>query len=296
MSGEIIVESDRSARKTTSRLGSRLAFILALGFMQVSSEAQSHLRFSGQKANWALTWSDEFEGSSGSKPDPARWVVESGGGGWGNNELEYYTDRRQNIRQQDGNLVIEALKEKFVGPNGVHRDYTSARLKTEGRFAQQYGRFEARIKVPNGKGLWPAFWMLGDNFSSADWPACGEIDIMEKGGSEPSTISGSMHGPGYSAGNALTGIYTPPDAHFADDFHVFAVEWEARSVRFFVDGKLYATKVPADLPPGKPWVFDHPFFIVLNLAVGGKYPGNPNNSTVFPQQMLVDYVRVYSRK
>jgi beta-glucanase (GH16 family) len=296
MSGEIIAESINSLQNIMRRLRFRAAFILAFGCVQVSSEAQSQLKSPGQAAKWVLTWSDEFEGSSGSRPDPAKWVVESGGSGWGNDELEYYTDRSKNVRQQDGNLVIEAVKEKFVAPDHTHHDYTSGRLKTQGRFSQEYGRFEARIKVPHGKGLWPAFWMLGENFSSADWPACGEIDIMEKGGSEPLTISGSMHGPGYSDGNALTSTYTFPDAHFAEHFHVFAVEWEARSVRFFVDGKLYATKVPAELPPGKPWVFDHPFFIILNLAVGGKLPGNPSKSTVFPQQMLVDYVRVYSRK
>jgi beta-glucanase (GH16 family) len=138
--------------------------------------------------------------------------------------------------------------------------------------------------------------MLGDNFPAADWPSCGEIDIMEKGGAGPATISGSMHGPGYSGGNALTRTYTFPDANFGEDFHVLAIEWEAQRVRFFVDGDLYATRTPANLPRGKPWVFDHPFFIILNLAVGGQLPGNPNDSTVVPQQMLVDYVRVYSRK
>jgi beta-glucanase (GH16 family) len=247
-------------------------------------------------ANWVLTWSDEFDGADGSAPDPAKWSMETGGGGWGNNELEYYTARRTNSRVEKGNLVIEALQEKFTGPDGITREYTSARLKTEKLFTQKYGKFEARIRIPKGQGMWPAFWMLGDDIPTAGWPACGEIDIMENIGFEPGKIHGTIHGPGYSGGKSLGAPYAVVGGDVADDFHVFAVEWEPNEIRFYVDGHLYETRTPADLPAGTRWVFDHPFFLILNVAVGGGWPGNPDASTKFPQQMLVDYVRVYSRK
>jgi beta-glucanase (GH16 family) len=245
--------------------------------------------------NWVLIWSDEFNGPDGAGPDETKWVVESGGNGWGNNELQYYTARRKNVRQENGNLVIEAIKEKFTGPDGVQRNYTSARMNTAGRFSQQYGRFEVRTKIPWGQGIWSAFWLLGNDFSTKRWPTCGEIDVMESFGFTPSRIFGSVHGPGYFAGNALTSSYTLSKERFSDDFHVFAAEWEPRRIRFYVDGQFYAARTPSDVPAGKAWVFDHPFFLLLNVAVGGDLPGRPDGSTVFPQRMLVDYVRVYSR-
>jgi amino acid transporter/beta-glucanase (GH16 family) len=242
----------------------------------------------------ALVWSDEFAGPSGALVDASRWVAETGGHGWGNNELEYYTDRGRNaFLDGDGNLVIQALREHYEG-GGVAREYTSARLKTQGRFEQAYGRFEARIRIPRGQGIWPAFWLLGADIPTVGWPRCGEIDVMENIGREPSAVHGSMHGPGYSGGASLTGTYTLANgAAFADAFHVFAVDWEPGVVRFYVDGSLYETRTPADLRPGQTWVFDHPFFIILNVAVGGSWPGSPDATTVFPQSMLVDYVRVY---
>jgi beta-glucanase (GH16 family) len=245
---------------------------------------------------WTLIWSDEFDGADGTSPSAGKWALETGGNGWGNNELEYYTSRPQNSFQKDGNLVITVLEESFTGSDGVTRNYTSARLKTATRFAQAYGRFEARIKVPRGQGIWPAFWMLGDNIDTVGWPASGEIDIMENIGSEPNKVHGSMHGPGYSGATALTAIYTLAGAAFADDFHVFAVEWEPTMVRFYVDDNLYLTERPGNLPAGTRWVFDHPFFILLNVAVGGNFPGNPDSSSTYPQVMLVDYVHVYARK
>ena len=246
--------------------------------------------------DWVLTWSDEFNGPDGSPPDPSKWKLMGGGSGWGNNELQYYTDRRKNIRLQDGHLVIEAFQEDFIGTDGVHRHYTSGRLSSQGRFSQAYGRFEARIQVPSGQGVWPAFWMLGEDFPTAGWPACGEIDVMENIGKEPTSIRGSLHGPGYSGASPLTTAYDLPKGRFSDGFHIFAIEWEPGMIRFYVDGELFATKTAADIPAGTNWVFDHPFFILLNLAVGGNLPGNPDPSTVFPQRMLVDYVRVYARK
>ncbi len=241
-----------------------------------------------------LVWSDEFNGARGSAVDASKWVSETGGDGWGNDELEYYTSRPQNLYQQDGNLVIKVLQEKYTGTDGVTRNYTSARLKTLGKFAQAYGRFEARIKIPRGQGIWPAFWMLGEDIDKAGWPTCGEIDIMENIGKEPALAHGTIHGPGYSGANGIGSPYSLPNNQpIADDFHVFAVEWEPTAIRFYVDKDLYTTRVPADLPKGTKWVYDHPFFLLLNVAVGGGWPGSKDASSVFPQEMLVDYVRVY---
>ena len=245
---------------------------------------------------WVLSWSDEFNGADGSAPDPTKWAYDLGGGGWGNGELETYTSRPQNVVVQGGNLVITAAKETYTGGDGITRDYTSARLKTQGLFSQSSGRFEARIKIPSGQGIWPAFWMLGNDFPTNGWPTCGEIDIMESIGSQPATVYGTIHGPGYSGGAGITAGNTLGTGKYSDAFHVYAVEWEATQIRFYVDGFLYATRTPADLPKnGSVWVFDHPFFLLLNVAVGGNWPGAPDSTTVFPQQMLVDYVRVYHR-
>jgi beta-glucanase (GH16 family) len=246
-------------------------------------------------AQWTLVWSDEFNGPNGSAVDPSKWVSETGGGGWGNNELESYTNRTQNAYQQDGNLVIKILQEKITGADGIARNYTSARLKTLGKFSQTYGRFEARIKIPRGQGIWPAFWMMGDDIEKAGWPTGGEIDIMENIGKEPALIHGTIHGPGYSGEHGISASCGQPKTGeaIAEDFHIFAVEWEPNVIRFYMDDHLYATRTPADLPSGAKWVYDHPFFLLLNVAVGGDWPGNPDATTVFPQTMLVDYVRVY---
>jgi beta-glucanase (GH16 family) len=243
---------------------------------------------------WRLVWSDEFNGGNGSAPDKSKWVVETGGNGWGNNELEYYTNRVDNVQTQDGKLVITAKSEGYSDSQGVFRAYTSARIKTQGKFSQRYGKIEARIQIPRGQGIWPAFWMLGDDIGTVGWPKCGEIDIMENIGKEPGTVHGTIHGPGYSGDKGIGSPYKLVDGEeFADHFHVFAVEWEPQAIRFYVDDKLYANRTPADLPAGTKWVYDHPFFLILNVAVGGGWPGNPDVHTKFPQTMLVDYVRVY---
>ena len=245
---------------------------------------------------WKLVWNDEFDGPNGAAVDSNKWSFDIGGKGWGNNELETYTRRAANADLEGGMLVITALKETFTGPDNITRNYTSARLLTRNKFSQAYGRFEARIKIPSGQGIWPAFWMLGNNIDAVHWPNCGEIDIMENIGREPSIVHGTFHGPGYSGGNGIGATYTLPGGQrFSDDFHTFAVEWEPKVMRFYVDGLLYKTRTPADLPSGTSWVFDHPFFIILNVAVGGGWPGNPDATTVFPQRMLIDYVRVYQR-
>ena len=244
---------------------------------------------------WALAWSDEFNQPDGSSPDPAKWTLEAGGGGWGNHELEYYTDRPENARIEHGHLVITALRQNFTGADGVTRSYTSARLKNLGKFSVTYGRVEARVKIPRGQGVWPAFWMLGSNIDQVEWPKCGEIDIMENIGREPAVVHGTIHGPGYSGDKGIGAPFSLRHGRFADHYHVFAVDWDPNRIRFYVDRKLYATRTPADLPKGAKWVFDQPFFLLLNFAVGGDWPGSPDNSTQFPQQMLVDYVRVYRR-
>jgi len=251
------------------------------------------------QTTWTLAWSDEFNGPAGSAVDGTKWVAEVGNGsnGWGNHQREYNTNSTKNAAMDGaGNLVITAIKEtlgkKYRCWYGECQ-YTSARLKTQGRFEQAYGRFEARIRVPYGQGIWPAFWMLGNNIQTAGWPNCGEIDIMEHIGREPYTVYGTIHGPGYSGASGIGAPYTLTSARFTDDFHVFAVEWEPNQIRWYVDGNLYQTRTPADLPTGSAWVFDHPHFLILNLAVGGYWPGDPDSTTVFPQKMYVDYVRVY---
>src|SRR6195256_3188209 len=247
---------------------------------------------------FTLAWSEEFNGAEGSSPDSSKWTYDTGGNGWGNNELEYYTNRTQNAQIKSGNLVITAQKETYTGSDGVTRNYTSARLKTQGLFNQAYGRFEARIKIPAGQGMWPAFWMLGNNISSVSWPKCGEIDIMENIGREPGTVHGSLHSSSTTSrtSDASAPFSLPAGQHFADDFHLYAVEWEPGTIRFYVDSNLYATFTPSQWPAGGTWAFDHPFFLILNLAVGGNWPGSPDATSIFPQQMLVDYVRVYTKQ
>ena len=239
-----------------------------------------------------LAFADEFEGPAGSPPDASKWTHDRGGSGWGNDELQYYTDSTRNAALDgSGALVITARAERRHG-----RNYTSARLKTLGRFAQAYGRFEARIRIPQGQGIWPAFWLLGSDMDAVGWPQCGEIDVMENIGREPTLVYGTVHGPGYSDEGGIGAAYgLPGGARFADDYHVYAVEWEPEAVRWYVDGALRQTLTPGALPRGARWVLDHPFFILLNVAVGGRWPGPPDKTTQLPQQMLVDYVRVYTQ-
>jgi beta-glucanase (GH16 family) len=246
---------------------------------------------------WKLVWSDEFDGPAGASFDHTKWTAETGGSGWGNQEREFYTTRAENVSLDgSGHLVITAIAEP---PNttdtcwyGVCR-YTSARIKTQGLFSQTYGRFEARIRIPRGQGMWPAFWMLGDNIGTVGWPSSGEIDIMENIGREPATVHGTMHGPGYSGANGIGGPYSLTTGAFADDYHLYAIEWLPGQITWSVDGNSYFATTPSSLPSGAKWVYDHPFFLLLNLAVGGAWPNDPDATTIFPQQMIVDYVRVY---
>ena len=241
--------------------------------------------------NWQLTWSDEFDGAAGTLPDATKWNYDIGTGnsGWGNNELEYYTSRPQNISMDgNGNLVITAIKESYQGSS-----YTSARIKTKGILEQQYGRFEARLKTPFGQGLWPAFWMLGNNVDTAAWPLCGEIDIMELRGQTPSSIQSTIHGPGYSGNNGISGTNILINSRYDNQFHLFAVEWDENKIDFFVDSYLFKRIEKSEVETKGQWIYDHPFFLILNVAVGGNFVGSPSSITPFPQSMIIDYVRVY---
>lgn len=236
--------------------------------------------------NWQLVWSDEFNGAAGEQPDATKWKYDLGTGqdGWGNQELQSYTNSPANVSMDgSGNLVLTAIRSG--------NSFTSARIKTQGLFEQAYGRFEARLKTPYGPGLWPAFWLLGANIDAVSWPQCGEIDVMELRGQEPNAIAGSIHGPGYSGGNAISKKYTLSNNRFDTEFRVFAIEWDENKIDFFVDDFLYQRIERGDVP-GE-WVYDHPFFMIFNVAVGGNYVGFPTAQTPFPQKMTIDYVRVY---
>ena len=266
--------------------------LLCAGFGRCAGQPPADTAQPPLDAQWTLVWQDEFDGPAGSAPDPTRWRHDVGGNGWGNQQLEYDTDRTDNAALDgQGHLVITARRENFGG-----NDYTSARINTSGLFEQAYGKFEASLKLPPGDGLWPAFWLLGANADTVPWPGCGEIDIMEYRGQQPTLVHGSAHGPGYSGGRALTASHgLPANAAFDDGFHVFAIEWTPDRIDYRVDDTVYETLTPANLPAGTSWVFDHPFFVILNLAVGGNYVGNPDATTPFPATMLVDYVRVYQQ-
>jgi beta-glucanase (GH16 family) len=242
----------------------------------------------------AVVFEDNFDGPAGAPVDGSKWQLETGDN-VNNHERQYYTNSTRNAALDGrGNLIITARKENPGNFNCWYGrcEYTSARLNTAGRFTQRYGHYEARIKVPRGQGMWPAFWMLGNDIGSVGWPNSGEIDIMENVGFEPGTVHGTLHGPGYSGADGIGAGYTLPGGQsFADGFHTFAVDWAPDRITWSVDGNVYQTRTPADLG-GDRWVFDHPFFLILNLAVGGYWPGDPDGSTVFPNQLVIDYVRV----
>jgi beta-glucanase (GH16 family) len=259
--------------------------IIAFSFFGCNSDDKQSV----DQRNWQLSWSDEFNGNSGDLPDGTKWGFDLGTGvnGWGNQELQNYTNSPDNVSLDgNGNLVITAKRQNLGGSQ-----YTSARIKTQNLFTQTYGRFEARLITPYGQGIWPAFWLIGANNQTVTWPQCGEIDIMELKGQQPSIIHGSLHGPGFSGANAITNTFALSNSRFDVDYHIFAVEWDAEKIDYFVDGYLYQRIAKSDLP-GE-WVYDHPFYMILNVAVGGNYLGNPNLQTPFPQKMTIDYVRVY---
>jgi beta-glucanase (GH16 family) len=264
--------------------------------MRTHSGTAARLRTSQDgTATRQLVWSDAFAGSAGASPSSGRWSFDTGGGGWGNDELESYTSRPLNAELNgNGDLAITARAERYTGADGITRNYTSARMQTLHKFEFQYGLAEARIEVPAGVGLVAQFWMLGAEAyeSESAWPGCGEIDAAEVLGSEPSTVYGTLHAPWPFAPTGVQGD-AKSSVSLSQGFHTYAVEWEPERISFMLDGSVYKTVVRSELPVGAAWPFQHPFFLLLDLAVGGEWPGSPNAATHFPAQMLVDWVRVW---
>ncbi len=243
---------------------------------------------SSDPSSWNLVWSDEF--SEPGAIDEANWQFDVGGDGWGNEQLEYNTDSQDNVSVAEGGaLEIVARKESYEG-----NEYTSGRIKTLDRFEFGYGRVEASIRLPDGSGVWPAFWLLGADFEDVGWPLCGEVDIMELRGEEPWTTMGTVHGPGYSGGEGIGGEYTLPEGDFADGYHTFAVDIDPEHIAWSVDDIVFHTLTPGDLPDNTAWVFDDEWFIILNVAVGGQFVAEVDDSA-FPAKMQVGHVRVYER-
>lgn len=241
-----------------------------------------------------LVWSDNFNGPAGAGPSPGKWSFDTGGRGWGNEELESYTSRSANAELDGlGHLVITARAKTYTGPDGVTRSHTSARLQTLHTFQFEYGLIEARLKVPAGQGLLPQFWMLGNSAYQPDgWSGSGEIDTMEVRGSQPHVVEGTIHGPWSWAPHGVSASLRSRTS-LALGFHVYGVEWGPNRISFMLDGSVYQTITPADLPAKAAWPFQHPYFLLLDLAVGGVWAGSPGLTTPFPAQMIVDWVRVW---
>jgi beta-glucanase (GH16 family) len=248
-----------------------------------------------QVPGWSLAWAEEFDGPPGAPVDPASWQPQVGGHGWGNQELQYYTNHRDNAHL-DGAGHLQIVVRRSDPALRDHRfggcRYTSARLVTKDRVAFTYGLVQARIRLPQGRGIWPAFWLLGQNIDRVGWPQCGEIDVMENFGKDPTVVQGTVHGPGYAGTGGVTAAYRAA-AGLADDFHVYGVWWAPERICWYLDDQCYSTLTPDDLG-GNPWVFDHDFFLVLNVAVGGSFSVTPDPAAAFPQAMVVDYIRIYA--
>jgi beta-glucanase (GH16 family) len=278
--------------------------VSALGASLACSDGTSPVVSIPSKVTWVQVWSDEFDGPAGAPVDGAKWSYETADGcqqgicGWGNNEKEYYSSASENISLNgQGQLMIVARRAAagltcYYGPCL----YTSAKITTRGKMLAQPGRVEARIKLPAGQGLWPAFWMLGHDFPATAWPACGELDIMENKGSQPATSSSAVHGPGYSGATPFAHSNDLASGILADDFHTFAVEWDSLAVQFFVDNTAHYTVTHSAIEQFGQSVLNQPFFLILDLAVGGNFDGDPRSDAIFPATMLVDYVRVYVRQ
>src|SRR5262245_15789451 len=275
------------------RLGLTAAVLLAAAAVLASAKPAS--------AQWTLVWSDEFNGANGAFPDASKWTYDTGGGGFGNGELQIYCAPGSNAAPcstANPNIFQDGAGHLVIRARNSGGTWTSGRMKTQGLAQFQYGRIEARLRLPIGAGLWPAFWMLGTNIGSVGWPTCGEQDIMEwvpQYG--PNTTSSTLHGPGYSGGNGIGRQFTFPNGGRVDDanFHVYGVVWSPNQVQFYRDDvtRPFFTVTPANIPAGTQWVYNHPFFLLLNLAVGGGFPGPPSSSTPNPALMVVDYVRFY---
>jgi beta-glucanase (GH16 family) len=249
----------------------------------------------GELAAYSLAWAEEFDGPAGAPASPRTWRPETGGHGWGNAELQYYTAEPVNAALDGaGNLAITVRRPDPLQAAARYGgcQYTSARLTSKNLKSFRYGLIQAKIKLPSGHGIWPAFWMLGTDIDVAGWPGCGEIDVMENFGTNPAVVHGTVHGPGYSGAGGITACLDV-GSPLAAGFHVYSACWEPGRIRWYADQTLYHTVTPADLP-GHSWVFDHDFYLLINVAVGGRFSAVPDTSTAFPQAMLVDYIRVYT--
>lgn len=258
---------------------------------------------SGVEPGWVQVWSDEFDGPAGAPVDSTKWRHDTADGcashncGWGNNEKEYYSTARENVALNgQGQLMIvgRVARARLTCYYGPCR-YTSAKITTRGKVDVAPGRVEARIKLAAGQGLWPAFWLLGQNIGAVGWPTSGELDIMENKGSAPTATSSAVHGPGYSGNTPFAHVRAVQHGSFTDAFHTFAVEWDSLTIRFFVDDTLHFRVTRTGVETFGNWVFDQPFFIIVNLAIGGHFDGDPASDAILPATMLVDYVRVYRR-
>ena len=282
----------------------RATWALSVSASLVCSCSSAPIVSTAATTTWIQVWSDEFDGAAGARIDSTKWRYETADGcregicGWGNNEKEYYTDASENIALNgQGQLTIVARRAPagltcYYGPCL----YTSAKVTTRGKMPVAPGRVEARIRLPAGQGLWSAFWMLGHDHPATPWPKCGELDVMENRGSEPTTTSAAVHGPGYSGATPFAHARRLERGTFSDDFHTFAVEWDSRHVRFFVDDSAHYGITRDALEKFGESVLDKPYFLILNLAVGGTFDGDPRSDAIFPATLLVDYVRVYVRQ
>ncbi|MFE1953681.1 ricin-type beta-trefoil lectin domain protein [Streptomyces sp. NPDC059524] len=276
------------------RLIGAAAAVLCAGATLVPASAAGAAPAVPAAPTLAADFTEDFDGPAGSGVDTSRWSQETGDNNGNNHERQYYTPGTNNAALDgNGHLVITARKENPSGYQCWYGtcQYTSARMNTSGKFSAQYGHVETRMKIPRGQGMWPAFWMLGTDIGSVGWPGSGEIDVMENIGREPGTVHGTLHGPGYSGAGGIGAGYSLSSGAFADAFHTFAVDWAPDRVSWSVDGHVYQTRTPADIGSNQ-WAFNKPFFLILNLAVGGDWPGDPDASTSFPQQLVVDYVHV----
>ena len=284
------------------RLGLRVLCVVTLGGLVACAQREPAMTSVGD--DWELVWSDEFAGDSGSSVDTTKWRPDTADGcqlgicGWGNQEKQFYTASPDNIALDGrGHLTITARvapagRTCYYGPCR----YTSGKITTRGKFHAAPGRVEARIRLPTGQGLWPAFWMLGSGWPSTPWPACGELDIMEHKGSQPTITSSAIHGPGYSGATPFAHAWISAQGPYFENFHVFGVEWDRGEIRFFVDSTLHYRVRRIDVENHGGWVFDQPFFPILNLAVGGHFDGDPQSDAILPASMLIDYVRIYAPK
>lgn len=295
-----LVSSTRSSCSQGDGPGCRRSLRLSVAMAREAIAAEAGEEPMGDRvpaefASWPLAWADEFHGPAGSPADPRTWRPETGGGGWGNSELQYYTSETANAALDGmGSLAITVARPdpQLAAARYDGCRYTSARLITKNLRSFRYGLIQAKIKLPAGRGIWPAFWMLGTSIDTAGWPGCGEIDVMENFGTNPAAVHGTIHGPGYSGAGGITASHDA-GSPLAAGFHVYSVCWEPGRIRWYAGQALYHTVTPADLQ-GHPWVFDHDFYLLINVAVGGRFSAAPDASTAFPKAMLIDYIRVYT--